>query len=921
MKTNKKIAILALCVSVALTGCGGKSTAEYIESGDELVAKQDTGNAAIEYKNALKSDPKNAEVRYKLGILYLSMGDMINAEKELDKALRLKFDEVKVAPGLARVKFELNKFHDLYPLTSINFGGNKDAEIATLFYASVAAIRDGKGERANEFLKRSVELDKDNSHTLLIDAWMTFAYTKKPEVALAKVNYVLKQNENLDYAIFLKGLVLQLTEKHDEAAEQFAKYIEINPKSSSTEFYLIKSLIEAEKLVEAETRVDKMLANNAKHPLINLFKAQILFKNKDFKQALNSAGKVILYMPDSESAKIIAGVSAFKEGLYQQAYNNLSSFEKSLKISSLNRIMAVTRLKLGYEAEAADMIVNAEDITDKDIEILQIASAALAKKGNVKKAEDTIDRAIETSPENARLLAQKGIVELSKDNELGIDLLKESLKLDPALSGARLALAMQFIEKGEFDKAINVANEWEKVESDWVLAQLLKGTIAGKQEDFGKAEAIYKSVLDKDAANLPALFNLGQLSERLKKKNKAVTYYKKLLTEQPDHMPSIGRLTSIGMENSKQSDILDFMLDLKAKNPDNVNLIMGIAFNYELRKQFSKAVRVLKTIQDKKNLPDAYFLVLSNIYMKDSNEKKGIETLVNLIKSSPNNYDARISYLTLLEKEDHFTAGQRAVKEALVVFTNDPRLMIFQIHFEMAMKDFDQAEILIKQYLAKHNNNLVIKKFEAKISSAMNRLDESEALYSELYEEVPSNDNAKNLARVLYKAGKKDNVAVLLSKHLEKDSEDDSLRSMLAGLYIDIDAKKSAEQYSILIKKQPKNVAWLNNAAMAEIKLGDNKTALMHAEKAYYLAPSNFNVIDTYAKALFINKKLGLAIEMYESAIRKGAKGTQTYLNLVELYQSERQYKKAKELIAKIDSATIKDDELKEKYKTLLNRM
>ena len=81
---SKKILMsmcLALAVSTALTGCGEKSTEEHLSAAQGYLQQNNVDAAIIEYKNAIKQDPKAGKPRFELGRLYLMTSNFEAAEK------------------------------------------------------------------------------------------------------------------------------------------------------------------------------------------------------------------------------------------------------------------------------------------------------------------------------------------------------------------------------------------------------------------------------------------------------------------------------------------------------------------------------------------------------------------------------------------------------------------------------------------------------------------------------------------------------------------------------------------------------------------------------------------------------------------------------------------------------------------------
>ena len=91
-----KLAI-ATSVALALSACSDNENAgTYLIKAKTHLSANQVNEGMIELKNALKLEPKNAEVRFLLGQLYLSQGRGLEAVKELERAKQLKYSLEKV---------------------------------------------------------------------------------------------------------------------------------------------------------------------------------------------------------------------------------------------------------------------------------------------------------------------------------------------------------------------------------------------------------------------------------------------------------------------------------------------------------------------------------------------------------------------------------------------------------------------------------------------------------------------------------------------------------------------------------------------------------------------------------------------------------------------------------------------------------
>ena len=103
-----RILCAVLLVSI-LSACGGDSAEEYITRAKQFIAESNYYAATIELKNALQIDNKSGEARWLLGKVYLDSGDILSAEKELERSLTLGWSRDEILPAMAKVMMTLKQ--------------------------------------------------------------------------------------------------------------------------------------------------------------------------------------------------------------------------------------------------------------------------------------------------------------------------------------------------------------------------------------------------------------------------------------------------------------------------------------------------------------------------------------------------------------------------------------------------------------------------------------------------------------------------------------------------------------------------------------------------------------------------------------------------------------------------------------------
>ena len=82
----KKTFCIVLGIGFLLAGCS-RSPGQYLERGNKYLAEEKYNEAILEYKNALKKDPRFAEAHYQIGIANLRQGYIEEGGQSILQAL------------------------------------------------------------------------------------------------------------------------------------------------------------------------------------------------------------------------------------------------------------------------------------------------------------------------------------------------------------------------------------------------------------------------------------------------------------------------------------------------------------------------------------------------------------------------------------------------------------------------------------------------------------------------------------------------------------------------------------------------------------------------------------------------------------------------------------------------------------------
>jgi len=906
----KKIIITsAVTLALSLGACSEQKTAEQLlASANQYSQEGKYGNAVVDYKNAVRLSPKNADARLGLGNAYLNQGNYISAEKEIEKAAQLGTSFSQTAPLLAQVKTRLDKFDEVEKLVKASEDLADTEYLIVLTYAGISALADGKAIKAQDYLSQAAAINANAPFSKLAKAYLLNT-ERNSEEALAVVNALLAADNKFGEAIRLQGSLYFSINNYELASKAFSSYISQHPQDYNIQFFQANALIKAEKFDEANVLTDKLLKYFKKSPLALQYKSQIEYQATNYMQARDYANQAIAYDESFVVAKMVAGISSFKLDELEQAYDHLIGLESLLPVTHpVNVILLSIKIKLGHTDDLASSVARLNAIKDSDsnTDVLQITSLELMKIGDYTNAQLLLNKAGKFSPNNARIKVNQGALLLSQGDLSGIKSIEEAINIDPSLHETEFALARQYIQGNEINKAQAIANKWLTSEKYKAAGNVLLGLIASNQKKVVDAEAYFKKALSLDENNISALYSLASVHDFKKQIEEALSGYERVIKLSPNHYSAIERYGGLQAKKNNAAVAISFLSALHDQNKLNgnihKNLVIGLALNLREIEQNSAAIELLETIKDEKNLSSRYWIILANSHEVNQQNDNALVTYEQGIKVNPNTYILRVGYINLLEKLTKYAKALVISKQANKDFPNDNNLMTKLAYLELANNNVKAAKKQLSLLKLKGTSNALIIATEAEIAMREKNYEQAITLYSGIYEKDNNALNAIKLARALQFSLQKDKAEKLLENYVLENNDDTKVSMLLAELYTlnNKDGKKSAQvinTYKRIIKIQPKNEIALNNLSWQQYQTNDLDNALEHIEKALKLDPNNISFQETYGVILVAKSKFDKGISVLGKVQEQGSNDINAKLSLAQAYIATKQLDKAKVLL------------------------
>ncbi len=263
LKAGRAAVFLGL-VAISLQGCKKsphEKEAAFLARGETLVAAKQYPRAILEFKNAMRVMPRDAEPYYQLGIAYLDGGDTLDAFRAFHRATELdpkhSRAQLKVAELLSLTR-KSNLLQDAESRLGNVLAASPNDEEATNALA-ITEFQLGKKEDAAERLEESLRKfpSRLKSSVALARIMLLKKDFKGAEDALQKAVVIAPDSSAARLAL---GQFYMLLGHPEQAEPEIAKAVQLDPKNGPALLSLALLQIGAKRMDAAEATLKQLSA-------------------------------------------------------------------------------------------------------------------------------------------------------------------------------------------------------------------------------------------------------------------------------------------------------------------------------------------------------------------------------------------------------------------------------------------------------------------------------------------------------------------------------------------------------------------------------------------------------------------------------------------------------------------------------------
>jgi putative PEP-CTERM system TPR-repeat lipoprotein len=872
--------VIAIVTLSVLVGCGKQTSDEYIKEAEQYVSENDVAAAIVALKNAVQIEPKSANARFELGLLYIQQKQFESAEKELNRALEYGFEPSKVLPLLTQAYQQTGAYsaiskleHDQAGLTSV-----ERAEIG--YFKVVSLVRLNKIGDARLLIEGLAKIDTSSVFKGLTAAYM-LVLDEEYEIAATAVAKLREQTpQNAEVLKLLAQLKLSLGAP-DEATEIFKDYVQFYPEDKQTTFVLAKILVDIGELEAAEPYIDELLSLNDENPLLNQLKSAVYANKGDYANALKRAEKAIIGGIDEASLRLVAGYAAYQIQDYSSANRHLSYIAGLLPDNHSGlKLLAASQLQLGLTSEVGDVLERLDQLTDEDAPLFTKASYELLRDGFEKEAKVLIEKSASIS-RTAEDLTRLGLLQLSLNNLDGIVNLEEAVSKSPELVSAQTTLARAYMVTKQYDKALKLASQWKDISPDDAKPYLLAGDVYTRQQKFTEAIEEFEKAKALDSTSPAAALGMANLAVAQKDLQQASLLLDELLIEFPNNIPALATYYLVNKQENKGAAGVEKIKSAFAREPSNIATRLLLARVQVVETNYQNAIELLTEVKDQKDLPKAYWKTLGQSFIKTNQLRPANLHYDEWLAKEPNDKDAVVGKLLLLDSQNKFAEAIQ-LTQGYLSNRQDVQMQLLSTHFLLMQADYPAAQEVYDTLPEDILSLPLAKGFLARFQ--LNNKQPELALENALvaYNATPNNRNLVLLV-FTYDILKQPSKSIkLLKQHVDKLPADLAAQMLLAERQIGGDLTGAIVTYEVALQQNPDNYIANNNLAYLYLQEGNVDKAKVYGEKAVELKPNNSSALDTLAQIYVAEKDYKEALNLYDKAITDAMQNEEIYLNYVE---------------------------------------
>jgi cellulose synthase operon protein C len=611
MRKPFRKSLLSLAIAHALgSGIGWPATALATDTQQPSAAaafaqNRDIMRELIELKSAVVDSPDDAGLRFRLGQLYLRMGDAAGAEKELMRARDLGLQDYELSLALGEAWIVQGQFRRVFTDDALLAAQGPEQLAALKTLQGTSLMVEGRLDEAREHFTEALLQVQGYGPALLgiAEAELEAGEVVAAQQAMGRARIAT----GLEPAELLRvegNLAFKLG-RFEEAEKLYQQAVE----RRRGDPILLRSLAVTQlQHGDPETAIktlDELLALVPSSADSIALKAQAALRAQDYRLARELAESVMGTTEQRPELLFVAGTAAYYLGEPRQAREYLERYVAAHpNVAAGRRVLGTVLLSVGDGpgAHAALQPLAAEAGNDASLHAL-IAQAALAS-GHGQEAIDRFARAVELAPESDMLRANLATARLMfGDRRLGIDELATAAQAGSAVGAqSALTLARYRLAEDDLDGALAAALAYRQARPESAASWLIEGLALLRRGDLDDARVAFEHAVELEPEQSDAYTGLSEILLREGKSDATLRMREQEFGNQADNVAVQLTLATLEAANGRARESQQRLEALVQRAPDNTRARITLADQHLRTGEYEGAEALIEEAPDPDSL-------------------------------------------------------------------------------------------------------------------------------------------------------------------------------------------------------------------------------------------------------------------------------------------------------------------------------
>lgn len=458
------------------------------------IGEKNYRNAFHSAKALQKNSPKNTQGFVLEGIIHSLKGNHQKSQASYLEAIIIDPGSPSGNQNLATYAININNFDKARKLYKTILQYHPD-QLQTLIKLANLENLAGNGKDALRVINHAISSHPGDQEAKISAAHLYLIFGQ-PKNALEVINPILGKNEPPEVLLEIIGRAKLLNGQPKQAAETFLKWTKLNPTEKWSFYYLAEALEKLKLIDQAIDSIDKAIALDDKHLLLQFSKAKFLALKGNLAQsksillqiknandnnfssyiaelqghialAENQISDAITYFKttikyrETNFTTIKLAVAYMRSNQKEKAYATLTSWLEKYPTDIFSKIaLADMYLEQGQLEKAEEHYLETLKKQPNNAYILNNIAWSLEQREQDEKALLYAEKAYKIAPENVNIIDTLGAI-LIKTNkvEQGLRLLRIGLKKSSENNSLKYNLSLGLIKNSKTPEATTILQE------------------------------------------------------------------------------------------------------------------------------------------------------------------------------------------------------------------------------------------------------------------------------------------------------------------------------------------------------------------------------------------------------------------------------------------------------------------------------